>query len=252
MQIDWASGLVTAGIYLGIPLIIGIFYAQWKWAKTCDENIRVLVAERNGGGRFFFAPKSGGDVTIVNNDTGVARTWPINELATIGLPYPGLGFMPRFLQKEIRVAILNEGDWEPILNRSPHRNKVASPDVIEYLTEIGIRFPKIKGEIEIFLDDVSTSPTREMIADPAILGALKQNTIMQALAQVSDELVDTIKGLRTQLSRVAGLNPTIIYGGLILSIGIGIAIIVMMKNIGITADTVAKIDALYRASGITP
>lgn len=252
MEIDWSSGLATAAMFLGIPMIIGIFFAQWKWAKVCDENIRILVAQESSGGKYFNAPKSGNEVTIVNNKSGITRTWPINELATIDVPYPGVGFVPKFLQKSIRLAILNEGDWEPMLNRSAHQRKVASPDVIEYLLHLADRVPKISNEINAFLDEVSSGSTREMIADPAILGALKQNTIMQALAQVGDELTESIRGLRGQLSRLAGLNPMIIYAGLFASVGVGIALLVMFNSGGMTADTVDKINSIYNSLGIQP
>lgn len=252
MEIDWMSGLSTAAIFLGIPMILGIFYAQWKWAKVCDENIRILVAQESGGGRYFNAPKAGNEVTIVNNKTGITRTWPINELATIDVPYPGVGFVPKFLQKSIRLAILNEGDWEPMLNRSSHQRKVASPDVIEYLLQIANKAPKLRTEIMSFLDEVSSGSTREMIADPAILGALKQNTIMQALAQVGDELTESIRGLRGQLSRLAGLNPMLIYIGVGAAVALGIATLIMMNQSGMTPDVVDKIDAIYRSLGIQP
>jgi len=251
MDINWGSGLATAGLFLGIPAILLIFFAQWQWAKTCEKNIRVLVAQKTGGGRFFNAPKAGGDVTIKNTETGDVRAWPINELATIEVPYPGVGWVPKFLQKTIRLAIVNEGDWEPMLNRSPHQQRVASPDVIEFMQSIAKKSPELEPIISKYLSKVSSGSTREMIADPAILGALKQSTVMKALAQVSDELVEAIKSLRAQLTRVGGLNPMLVYIVLIAAVGVGIAgLVLTIKGGG--ADMMSKIDAIYKALGIQP
>ena len=108
-------------VYLGVLVIGMVVYYQWKWSKVCKENIQLLVARTGGGGDFMLAKKDGGQVTLENKESGVTRTWMINELATIDVLYPGVGFIPAFLQKTIRMAILNEGDWEPMLNRSPHR-----------------------------------------------------------------------------------------------------------------------------------
>jgi len=252
MTIDWASGLSTAGLFLGIPLILGIFVAQWKWARTCDRNIQVLVAQKGGGGKYELAPRAGGEVSIINPVTREARTWPINELATIDVPYPGLGFLPRFLQKSIRLAIVNEGDWEPMLNRSPHQKKVASPDVIEFMRAIAQNSTeKTRREINEFLLDISSGSTRELIADPATLGALRQNTIMKALATISDDLLDNIKSLRSQLSRIAGINPTIIYLGLFV-IG-ALVIFLVYQTIQMDLGNIAEqVKAIYKSLGIQP
>lgn len=251
MEIELAS-IGRALLYLGIPFVLLTFFSQWKWARTCDKNIQILVAQRGGGGKYLLAPKAGGEVSIANPVTGDTRTWPINELATIDVPYPGLGFLPRFLQKSIRLAIVNEGDWEPMLNRSPHQKKVASPDVVEFMIAVAKQSDEdVKREINEFINSVSTGSTREMIADPATLGALRQSTIMKALATVSDDLVDSIKKLRAQISRVAGMNPTIMYITLFLIvILVGFLLFrTMQLDLGDMAD---KIDGIYRSLGIQP
>ena len=251
MEFEFAS-IWRALLYLGIPFVLMTFYLQWKWARTCDRNIQVLVAQRGGGGKYTLAPKAGGEVSIGNPSTGETRTWPINELATIDVPYPGLGFLPRFLQKSIRLAIVNEGDWEPMLNRSPHKRKIASPDVVDFLLSIVAESDEpTKKAVTKYANELSTGPTREMIADPATLGALGQSTIMKALATVSDDLVDSIKKLRSQLSRIAGINPTIIYLGLF-AIGALVIFLVynaMQMDLG---DMSSKIDAIHESLGIQP
>lgn len=228
-EIDVAS-IGRALLFLGIPFILMVFFLQWKWAKTCDKYMEVLVAQMGGGGKFMLAPKEGGQVTIINPITGEGRTWPVNELATIDVTYPGVGFVPKFLQKKIRLAILNEGDWEPMLNRSPHRRKVASPDVMEFIRNMVGDNSELKAKVEEFLNGVSTGSTREMIADPATLYNLQRSSVMQALATVSNDLIDTLKDVNTKLARFTGMRGVYIYIGLgVLAIMLGFAIFLITE-----------------------
>src|SRR3990172_706047 len=136
MTIDVGQGLLNAGLFMGIPLILLIFAAMWKWERMCRKNIKVLEIKEGGGSEVFYVLKQGGEVSIINKEMGVTRTWPINQLATIPMPYPELGILPRFLQREIQTVILHEGDWEPVLNRSPPRDNVASPNVVKLLLDL--------------------------------------------------------------------------------------------------------------------
>ncbi len=111
MEIDIAS-FGRAALFLGIPFVLLVFFMQWRWAQDCDRNIRVLVAQKGGGGSWELAPKEGGQISIRNPVTNEVRTWPVNELATIDVLYPGVGFVPSWMQKTIRMAIVNEGDWD--------------------------------------------------------------------------------------------------------------------------------------------
>lgn len=251
MSVELAS-FGRAFLYLGGMFVLAVFYLQWLWAKTCDKNIQVLVAQRGGGGRYTLAPKSGGEVTIHNPDTDEDRTWPINELATIDVSYPGLGFIPRFLQKSIRLAIVNEGDWEPMLNRSPHRKKIASPDVVEFLKTLAEVDPKTKEQIDGFLKGVSTGPTREMIADPATIGNLKRSGVLKALATVSNDIMEALQAVNARLARFFWLNPTIVY------IGLGLILILVgytvysVAQIGTPATDMAdKVNAIYDSLGLS-
>lgn len=200
--------------YLFIIFVVMIVYYQWKWAKTCKNNIQVLVAQQGGGGDFFLAPKSGGEVSIKDPTTDTVRMWPVNELATIDVLYPGVGFVPAFLQKTIRMAIVNEGDWEPLLNRSRHMERVASPDMVRIFREIadGTSDENTKATITKLLEDVSTSPTREMIASPAVLGNLIQERISEAVASVAKDIMNPLNEAIKKIGQ--RLNPIIIYIGL--------------------------------------
>ena len=243
MEIDVAS-LGRAALFLGIPSVLMIFIFQWTWAKTCDNNIQVLTAQMGGGGKFQLAPKEGGQVTIYNPSTDETRTWPINELATIDVLYPGVGFVPKFLQKTIRMAIVNEGDWEPMLNRSPHRTKIASPDVLKFFKELAVENPKLKEEIEGFIAGVSTGATREMIADPSVLGNLMRSSVMKALANVSTELTEALKSVTSQLARLKGLNSTVVY------IGLGLTVILLAFMIIKIVPAIEQVTAIAEALGV--
>jgi len=258
------AGLVEAqyfmpwhiGLYLFVIFVLMVVYYEWKWAKTCKNNIQVLVAQQGGGGDFFLAPKAGGQVTIKNSQTNEERTWPLNELATIEVPYPGVGFIPAFLQKTIRLAIVNEGDWEPMLNRSPHREKIASPDVIVFLQTLAddTDDAKKKAIILKMVKGLATGPTREMIANPATLGDLMRSSVMKALATVSTDLVDLLKSVNAKLGKVVGPNPLIVY------IGLGLTIILLAftlyqvmpiaSSIGDLGELSDKLDAIMKALGV--
>lgn len=238
IQVNWFSTYhyVT---YLFILFVLLVVWCQWKWAKICKENIEVLVAQQGGGGAFMLAPKEGGTVEITNPKTKITRVWPINELATIDILYPGVGFVPAFLQKTIRLAIVNEGDWEPMLNRSPHQEKIASPDIVAFLVDLAKEANEAtKKSIEQILKGVRTGPTREMIADPAILGGLEKSSVLKALATVSDELTDALRAVLTKLSKVVNLNPTIVY------IGLGLAVILSAVMIFLVFPVVSGLEEL--------
>ena len=152
-------------VYLGSLLFGMIGYYQWKWSKVCKMKVLVLVQRADGHGDFELADSSGGQVTLVNPRTKTNQVWPINELATIAVPYPGVGFVPLFLQKTIRMVIVREDDWEPMTNRSRDM---------------------------------------EMIASPAILGNLFLEKIMEAVITVNKEMLEDVQKLVTRLgSRVS-------------------------------------------------
>ena len=222
----WFTPLAWA-FYLLLMLVGTVVYSQWQWARTCKNNTQVLVAQLGGGGAFFLAPKTGGEVSIKNPYTETTRTWPINELATIDVLYPGVGFIPAFLQKTIRLAIVNEGDWEPLLNRSPHMRKIASPDMVIALEDIAEKLsasttkePGPKEKILELLVGVSTSPTREMIASPAVLGNIAHEKVTELAATVAKDIMNPLTEAMRKLGRQ--INPTILYIGLGLVIAISL------------------------------
>jgi hypothetical protein len=250
MTIDLLPSLGRAAAFIGIPFLIMIFVLQYKWAKTCNENIRVLVAQKGGGGAWELAPKDGGIVTITNSRDDSVRTWPVNELATIDVLYPGVGFVPAFMQKTIRMAIVNEGDWEPMLNRSPHRERIASPDVVEFMKAIAEQSsPATKAEIMRVVGTLATGPTREMIADPAVLGNLMRSSVMKALATVSNDLLDVLKSVNAKLTNIVGPNPTVVYIGLGVIV-IMLAVLIYFVKSSDTSSVMNDLELIKKALGV--
>lgn len=200
-------------VYLGVLFVGMVAFYQWKWAHTCKTSVLVLVAQLGGGGNFFLAPKAGGEISIKNPKTGTTRTWPVNELSTIDVLYPGVGFVPAFMQKTIRMAIVSEGDWEPLLNRSPHRPRVASPDMVDALIRIAnTASVTTKNAINELLEGVSTAPTREMIGSPAVLGNLMQERISELAVTVAKDIMNPLQEAIKKMGRRT--NPIIVYVGL--------------------------------------
>lgn len=235
-------------VYLGTILVIMVVYYQWKWAKICKNNVQILVAQQGGGGSFELAPKEGGSVTLKQGET--TRTWMINELATIDVLYPGVGFIPSFMQKTIRMAIVNEGDWEPMLNRSPHRENIASPDVVDFLNRLANGNPNLADEIRRVAGRLATGPTRELIADPASLGSLMSSSVMNALATVSSDLMDVLKSVNDKLSKKVNLNPTIVYVGLGLIIVLLAVVVYLNYSGGPNKEILDGINAIKQSLGI--
>ena len=152
-------------VYLGGLLVGMIGYYQWKWSKICKEKVLMLVERADGDGDFELVDSSGGQVTLKNPKKKTSQVWLINELATVAVSYPGVGFVPLFLQKTIRMVIVREDDWEPMTNRSPNR---------------------------------------EMIASPAVLGNLIHEKITEAVVTVNKEMMDTMSALASRMgSRVS-------------------------------------------------
>ena len=257
MTVNIGQGLLNAVIYMLPMAIIAGLVCMYLWERTCRKKIKIVLIKTAGGTVPSYVNKEGDSVTLSNKDTGWSGTWPINSLSTIPQPYPDLaGLLPRFLQREIQVAIFIEGDLEPVLNRSAHRSKVMSPDVYKYLKNFVEEHKdddKIVSAINGLLDGVSTGLSRELIASPEWISALRKSTALKALASVSDDLMEALKQIRNQLARFSGLNSTYVYIGLVfilILLGVNLYYTVQSGQSDL-ADMKVKIDAIHRALGIT-
>lgn len=230
-------------VYMATLLVSMIVYYQWKWSKICKTSVLLQKIEIVGGCTYTLVPKSGdGSISMTQGD--ITHTWLINELATTDVLYPGVGFIPAIFQKTIRMAIVNEGDWEPVLNRSPHRENIASPDVVQFLVQLAEENPHLDARIRSMASRLATGPTRELIADPAALGSLMSSTVMKALATVSNDLMDVLKSVNERLGKKVGLNPTFVY------IGLGLAIVLAGVAAYMAYSQGANIQAIMDSLGI--
>lgn len=116
--------------YLGSILVVYVIILQYKWTKVVKENILLLKQNAKGDGVFELTPIDGSNVKLVNKESGVSKVWTINDLSTIEVPYPAVGFLPHWLQKKIKMVIVSDVDLEPISNRSPNRSPVATPEFL--------------------------------------------------------------------------------------------------------------------------
>lgn len=240
-------------VVIVVMIFAAVVFFQWKWTKICAENVLVLIKKADGHGNYQLAPQVGGSVGLKNKDSNTVRMWPINELATIDVPYPGVGFVPAFMQKTIRMVIVDEQDWEPLTNRSPHRPRVMSPDVvseIEYIME-DIKDENVIRQFKELLDGVSTGPSRELIASPALLG----NTVMERVSEVAITVVkDVMDPITNIIKRLNDLvTPKMFY------VGIGAVLVAIAASTyfsySLTANTTGlaeQIATIQQSLGLVP
>lgn len=150
-------------LYLFLVFALMVVYYQWRWTSTARQNILVLVVHSDGSSRQVLVKKEGASVSLTNPKTKTTQLWPINKLSTIDVLYPGVGFIPEFLQKQIRMTIVDEDDWEPLINRDPDR---------------------------------------KLIASPAVLGNLMNEKVTEAVITVNKEMMDSIAGLVKRMNKL--------------------------------------------------
>lgn len=209
-------------VYLTAIFILMVVYYEWQWANKVRDYVKVIVVKSDGGTDTHYAPKDGNTVSITNPKTGTTKLWPITKLSTIDTLYPGDGFVPVFLQKQIRTTIVDEVDWEPLLNRGAYSEGVASPDVKRALQIIAnsIADEKLKSTLLQLADGLKTAPTREMIASPAVLGNIAKEKISELAVTVAKDIMHPLEEAIKKLGRQ--VNPTVVYIGLGLVVILGV------------------------------
>jgi len=214
-------------IYMLIVLAVTMAYLLWKWSRHCDRKVKVLVVKTDGDTDTQYAPKSeGGFVALKAPGTNTTRLWPINKLSAIEMLYPGDGFIPRFLQKKIKTVIVDEEDWEPLLNRGSYSQMVASPDVVKELRAIAEGNPKVKERLNQFASNLTTAPTREMVASPAVLGNVIKEKASELAVTISKDTIDELRSIIRRLDQGL-LKPMVLYGALVV-LAIGLAYCVFL------------------------
>lgn len=206
-------------LYLFVIFALMVVYYQWQWARRCNTHVKVLIVKPDGSTDTEYAPKSGGYVALKTLDSNTTRLWPINKLSAIEMMYPGDGFIPGFLQKKIKCVIVDDDDWEPLLNRGSYTERVASPDVVKTLRILADKHPKAAEELSELADSLSTAPTREMVASPAVLGNVMKEKVSEMAVTISKDTFDKMDSMSQRLARLP--NAIILY------IGLGLIIILL-------------------------
>ena len=229
--------------YLGAIVVLMALYYQWAWARKCRENVKVIVVKSDGSTETYYAPKEGSSVAITNKETGTTKLWPITKLSTIDMLYPGDGFIPVFLQKTIRTTIVDEIDWEPLLNRGSYSEGVASPDVKASLVALAeaLAEGKPKEQLLLLVEGLKTAPTREMIASPAILGNIGKEKVSELAVTIAKDIMNPLEEALKKMGQQ--LKPVIVYIGLglILILVVYAVFIIAKLNIGTMASDIELI-----------
>lgn len=236
-------------LYLLIILAVMIAYYQWVWSKRCSTSVRVLVVQPDGSTETAYAPRQGNYVALPIPESSTVRLWPINKLSSIEMLYPGDGFIPRFLQKKIKTVVVDAEDWEPILNRGSYSHKVASPDVRQAIRDLADDYPEARADLNELADGLSTAPTRDMVASPAVLGNIMKEKVSELAVTISRETFDKLEGVTRRLDKMA--NPLVLYVGLG---AIAVIMVIFLVNVQSALSSVsglqADLNAIKQALGV--
>lgn len=234
-------------IYMVIVVTVLVVWYQWQWSKKVTRFIKVLVVKPDGSTDTEYAPKTGNYVALRIPESNSVRLWPISKLSAIEVLYPGDGFIPNFLQKKIRMVIVDVEDWEPMLNRGSYSRRVASPDVVRAIRDMADDYPDAADELTSLADDLATAPTRDMVASPTVLGNIMKEKVSELAVTISRDTFDKMEGISRKLDKLP--NPTIVY--VMLGAVIAICVIMLVRSASGDLMTVqADITAIKRALGV--
>lgn len=236
-------------LYMVIILTGMVVYYQWQWSKRCAHSVRVLVVQPDGSTETEYAPKAGNHVALRVPESNNVRLWPINKLSSIEMLYPGDGFIPNFLQKKIKTVIVDSEDWEPMLNRGSYSHNVASPDVVATIRDLADDLPGARAELSELADSLSTAPTRDMVASPAVLGNIMKEKVSELAVAISRETFDRLEGVSRRLDKLP--NPLILYIGLgVIVVLMGITLVNLLPALSTLSSLEADLGAIKQVLGI--
>lgn len=236
-------------MYLVIIVVAMVVFYQWRWSRLCANNVKVLLVQPDGSTDTEYVPKTGNYVALKVPDSDSIRMWPINKLATVEVMYPGDGFVPGFLQKKIKMAVVDAEDWEPMLNRGSYSHRVASPDVVALIRDLAEDFPDAREDLETLANSLSTAPTRDMVASPAVLGNIMKEKVSEMAVTISKETFDRLEQVTRKLDKQ--INPIIFYVGMGAVVILMVIILVnVLPTLSSFSSMASGIDAIKRALGI--
>lgn len=243
-----AAYFSTFHLILYMVLIFGfmVVYYQWQWTKRCTRDVRVLVVQPDGSTDTEYAPKTGNYVALKIPESNSVRLWPINKLSSVEVLYPGDGFIPRFLQKKIKMVVVDAADWEPLLNRGSYAHDVASPDIVQAIRDLADDYPDAASDLNELADGLFTTPTRDLVASPAVLGNIMKEKVSELALTISRDTYDKMEGLSRKLDKVP--NSVILYIGL--AAAVGISVFVLINQMTSLATMQADLDAIKGTLGV--
>jgi hypothetical protein len=233
-------------LYMILIFGIMVIYYQWQWTKRCTRDVRVLVVQPDGSTETEYAPKAGNYVSLKIPESNSVRLWPINKLSSVEMLYPGDGFIPKFLQKKIKTVIVDAEDWEPLLNRGSYAHNVASPDVVRVIRDLADDCPDVAGDLNELADGLSTTPTRDLVASPAVLGNIMKEKVSELALTISRDTYDKMEGLSRKLDKVP--NSLVLYIGL--AAAVGVSVFVLISQLTSLAALQADIDLIKGTLGV--
>jgi hypothetical protein len=236
-------------LYLFVIMAVMVVIYQYQWAKKCNTQVRVLVVKADGSTDTEYAIKSGGYVALKTAESNTTRLWPINKLSAIETLYPGDGFIPSFMQKKIKTVIVDDEDWEPLLNRGSYTERVASPDVVKVLRVLADEHPKANLELTELADSISTAPTRDMVASPAVLGNIMKEKVSELAVTIAKDTFEKIDNISRKLASLPNAMVLYIGMGLILILLI-VLLYQVMPALGGLKDAGDNIKAIKDSLGI--
>lgn len=236
-------------MYLVIIVVAMAVFYQWRWSRLCVTHVKILLVQPDGSTDTEYVHKTGNYVALKVPDSDSIRMWPINKLATIEVMYPGDGFIPNFLQKKIKMAVVDAEDWEPMLNRGSYSHRVASPDVVAVIRDLAEDYPDAREDLETLANSLSTAPTRDMIASPSVLGNIMKEKVSEMAVTISKETFDRLEAVNKKLDKQ--INPLIFY---VVMGAVMVILVIMLVNILPSLSSFSSladgIEAIKRALGV--
>jgi len=126
---------------------------------------------------------------------------------------------------------------------------VASPDVVSKIRDLAEDYPDARSDLEEFAMSLSTAPTRDMVASPAVLGNIMKEKVSELAVTISRETFDRLEGFSRKFDRLP--NPLIIYVGLgAIAIMLAIVLVNLMPAMSAVGELQSALTAIKAALGI--
>ena len=155
----------TAGLIIVIVTLVAILIMRWQFQKNAETFLQLLIITKTGVGRYKLVRVKNETIELKDSsgEEDVNKLWPIAEIATHSVSYP-MGY-PKFMQAQIKQAVVFEWSWEPVSNRGT--SQLMTPDVPATIAnqkfyELAVTYSEVVEELEAKLQKAlsrSINPT---------------------------------------------------------------------------------------------